>query len=177
MIMKLVAALCAILVCASFAECVSAQCSDYAGCAGQRADAQAKLGAWARETAEAVAEERRAIATERAYDRMMALTATELARPTRTPTPTPIPTTTRIPTATATPTLSATSAQIMVVQMTVQVTVQVTVQSAQEKPAGGISNVGLAIIGTLLFVLIFGAVVLFRPQTYILPFRGGKRDE
>ena len=168
---------CALLVCIAFTGRVWAQCSDYAGCAGQRADAQAKLSEWYRATAQAVAEERRAIATERAYDRMMALTATEMARPTRTATPTPMPTATRLPIATVTPSPIATSAQVMVMQMTVQVTVQVTVQGIPEKATGGTSSTTLAVIGTVLLVLIFGAVILFRPQTYILPFRGGKRDE
>lgn len=94
-----------VIVCFAFASRVYAQCDDYATCAGQRADAQAKLGQWAQETAQAKAEERRAVATDRAYNRMIALTATEMARPTKTPVPTVTvqPSATSLPTATNTP--------------------------------------------------------------------------
>lgn len=97
------------------ARLTSAQCNDYAGCAGQRADANAKLGQWARETAVAIAEERRAAATERAYERMIALTATEAARPTKTPVPTVTawPTATSLPTATPQPVATVTSVPIV----------------------------------------------------------------
>lgn len=114
------------------------------------------------------------MATERAYERMMALTATEVARPTRTPTPSPVPTLTLV--ATSTPIPTATSTQIVVVVQVVQ-TIQVTVQAAPEKRAEGVSPVGWLIVGTVLLVLVFGAAILLRPQTYILPFRGDKRDE
>ena len=83
--MKSIAVLCALAVSLAFSSAhVLAQCDDWTGCAGQRADAQAKLSEWYRATAQAIAEERQAAATQRAYDRMMALTATEMARPTRT---------------------------------------------------------------------------------------------
>lgn len=114
------------------------------------------------------------MATERAYERMMALTATEAARPTRTPTPSPVPTLTLV--ATSTPIPTATSTQIVVVVQVVQ-TIQVTVQAMPEKRTEGASPVGWLIVGTVLLVLVFGAVILLRPQTYMLPFRGGKRDE
>lgn len=177
--MKPSVVVCALIVCLAFTQRVRAQCEDYAGCAGQRADAQAKLSEWARGTAEAVAEERRAIATDRAYDRMMALTATQLARPTRTATPTPMPTATPMPTITTTPQPSATGTQIVVVVQVVQ-TIQVTVQTTttEKRTEGGISPAGWAAIGTLVLVFVVGAVILLRPQIYMLPFRGGnKRDE
>lgn len=173
--MRLIAILFALVLIAVSAQCAQAQCEDWAGCAGQRADAQAKLSEWYRATAEAIQEERRAVATERAYDRMMALTATEAARPTQTP----MPTATQPP-ATITPIPTATSTQIVIVVQVVQ-TIQVTVQPAApvapEKRTEGTSPVGLAIVGTVLLVLVFGAAILLRPQTYMLPFRGGKRDE
>lgn len=160
MIMKLVAALCAILVCASFAGRVRAQTYTPGELRATKVVADAQD---------------RADAIRRRMD-----------APTLTPVPTPTETETPLPTATPTPTLapiatktvapSATNTQIVVIQ-TIQITVQVTIQTAPEKKADGASNVGLVIVGTLLFVLIFGAVVLFRPQTYMLPFRGGKRDE
>mgnify|MGYP000157910054 CR=1 FL=1 len=174
--MRFSAAVCALIVCLAFAGRVWAQCSDYAGCAGQRADAQAKLNEWYRATAQAVQEERRAMATERAYERMMALTATEAARPTRTPTPTPTPVPTLMLVVPSTPIPTMTSTQVVVVVQVVQ-TIQVTVQAAPEKRTEGASPVGWLIVGTVLLVLLFGAAILLRPQTYMLPFRGGKRDE
>jgi len=110
--MKPLAVLTMIVIAIAFVMPVSAQCIDYASCVGAKAEIDARLRPWAKETAVAVAEERRAVATQRAYDRAIALTATEAARPTRTPVPTvtaqpsatSFPTVTPIPSATPQPT-------------------------------------------------------------------------
>lgn len=163
--MKFSVVVCVLVVCVAFAGRVWAQCEDYAACAGQRADAQAKLSEWYRATAVAVAEERQAIATGRAYERKMALTATEAARPTRTPMPT------------------ATSTQIVVIVQVVQ-TIQVTVPAAAVQAVAAPSNTPatqattsdrsmIYILGgiVILLVLVSVVVMLFRPQTFVLPNR------
>lgn len=101
----------------TFAMPVSAQCIDYASCVGAKAEIDARLRPWAQETVQAKVEERRAVATERAYNRMIALTATEMARPTRTPAPTVTaqPSATSLPAVTPQPTPSATVIQVIVI--------------------------------------------------------------
>jgi len=104
--MKSLAVLTMIVIAIAFALPVSAQCIDYASCIGEKAEIDARLRPWARETAvaaaSATAEARQAIATQRAYDRAIQLTATEMARPTKTP----VPTVTAQPSATSLPTVT-----------------------------------------------------------------------
>ena len=152
-----------LLICLAFTSRASAQCADYAGCAGQVAEGQTRIRAWARETAVAIDAERAAIATERAQAREMSATATalsieatELARPTPTSTPTPTPTRTSTPTATTTPqptmTPQLTSTHLWPATATIQPTVEAVVQDAGQtgapwwvRWAGGIAGFSLLV--------------------------------
>ena len=60
-----------VIVYFAFVSRVSAQCIDYASCVGERAEIDARLRPWARETAEAKAEERRAAATAAGAGRLL----------------------------------------------------------------------------------------------------------
>ena len=144
---------------------VSAQCLDWASCVGQKAEINARMGSWARETAEARAAERQAAATERAYNRMVALTATEIARPTRTPWPTLIvPSATVQATATPQPIQSlnvATVAPTLEVTKIVYVTVSAQPKQGDQLPQIGWWAIGAAGIGLILFA----AAGLRKPTT------------
>lgn len=144
------------------ARFASAQCNDYAGCAGQRADANAKLGAWARETAVAIAEERRAAATERAYERMVALTATEAARPTKTP----VPTVTAWPTATSLPSATPQPAQIIVQVVVTQTQQPVNIQPETRAKS---NTAGYIVVFGSLALIVAGIYILFRGRTVFYP--------
>lgn len=162
-----------VIVYFAFVSRVSAQCIDYASCVGERAEIDARLRPWARETAEAKAEERRAAATERAYNRMIALTATEAARPTRTPVPTvtaqpsatSFPTVTPIPSATPqpTPNLGATVVGVFVQAVSAaQPTPKPVAQDVKNDKTAIYIFAGFAAIVIVAAV----AVLLFKPETY-----------
>lgn len=155
-----------VIVYFAFISRASAQCVDYASCVGERAEIDARLRPWAKETAEAKAEERRAAATERAYNRMIALTATEAARPTKTPVPTvtPQPSATSAPSVTPQPTR-----ETLVVTVKVEVTVRgqtatipIPVMQDSQLPQWGWWLIGGAGVGLILFT----AAGLRKPTTH-----------
>lgn len=165
--MKSLAVLTMIVIAIAFVSPVSAQCIDYASCVGERAEIDARLRPWARETAEAKAEERRAIATERAYNRMIALTATEMARPTRTP----VPTVTPQPSATSAP--SATP-QMVIVQVVVTQTPAVATPApmvAEAKPKS--NTAGYIVVFGSLALIVAGIYILLRGRTVFYPHESG----
>jgi len=159
--MKPLAAFILFVIAIAFVSPVAAQCIDYASCVGAKAEIDARLRPWAQETAQAKAEERRAVATDRAYNRMIALTATEMARPTKTP----VPTVTVQPSATSQPTGTPQPTQTPVI-VRVVVTPPVIVQ-AESKPKSTTAGY-IVVFGSLALILV-GIYILLRGRTVFYP--------
>lgn len=145
----------------AFVSPVAAQCIDYASCVGAKAEIDARLRPWAQETVQAKVEERRAIATERAYNRMIALTATEMARPTKTP----VPTVTVQPSATSLPTVTPQHTQTPVI-VRVIVTPPVSAQ-VESKPKS--NTAGYIVVFGSLALIVAGIYILLRGRTVFYP--------
>lgn len=151
-----------VIVCLSFAPRVFAQCIDYASCVGEKAEIDARLRPWAQETAQAKAEERRVVATERAFNRMIALTATEAARPTKTP----VPTVTAQPSVTPVPTQTPQHTQTPVI---VQVVVTQPPVSAQVESKPKSNTAGYIVVFGSLALIVAGIYILLRGRTVFYP--------
>ena len=111
--MKIVALFLSLFVAVlAFASVAAAQCVDYASCAGQVAEGNARLKEYQRATAEVVATERAVIRA--ATSEARAVLATEAAlSATATATSTPLPSATALPSLTSYPTPIATQTAIV----------------------------------------------------------------
>lgn len=152
-----------VIVYFAFVSRVSAQCIDYASCVGERAEIDARLRPWARETAEAKAEERRAVATQRAYDRAVQQTATEAARPTKTP----VPTVTTQPSATSAPTVTPHTVIVQVVVTQPPAVATPAPMVAEAKPKS--NTAGYIVVFGSLALIVAGIYILLRGRTVFYP--------